>query len=542
MKSEPGWSFQYHSMSHLIGMSAGPILVALAIGGFVTWLWWYGQAQRNTQGPKRWPLIGSTIEIVLNWDRLHDWMLEQFSDTKTFHLATMATVSPLPSIFTVDPANVEYILKTNFSNYPKGYVHCERLRELFGMGIFAVDGHLWKEQRRVTSYEFSSAALRDFSTVVFREYASKLVSILARFASTAEEFDLQDLCMRMTLDTTSKIGFGVELHCLSPSLPTVPFAKCFDDANYISFYRFGDPLWRLKRMLNIGIERKLKECIKVMDDFTFDVIDKRRKDMAAFTNQPKQSDLLSRFIDLCTDDGGISIYTDKDLRDMILNFLVAGRDTTAVTLSWFFYMMTCHPEVANKIVDELSTVAQSPAQHTGEVTEETIVEFSKLLTYETLGKLHYLHAALSETLRLYPAVPIEGKEAAEDDVLPDGTFVKKGSHTGYVPYSMGRMKFLWGDDAMIFKPERWLENGLYQPQPLFKFSAFQAGPRTCLGKDSAYLQMKMTAALVLRFFALHLVPGHPIHYRTMIVLNLQHGLRVTAMPPSSVHSSPNTLE
>lgn len=209
--------------------------------------------------------------------------------------------------------------------------------------------------------------------------------------------------MRMTLDTTCKIGFGVELHCLSPSLPSVPFAKCFDDANCISFYRFGDPLWRLKRMLNIGTERKLKECIKVMDDFTFDVIDKRRKEMAAFTNQvwsvltlqvlgffykkgrgnclrvlnvvlilegcllvqPKQSDLLSRFIDLCTNDGGISVYTDKDLRDMILNFLVAGRDTTAVTLSWFFYMMTCHSEVAHKIVEELSAVTQRPAQHTG---------------------------------------------------------------------------------------------------------------------------------------------------------------------------------
>ena len=94
--------------------------MAIAIGGFMAWLWWYRQAQHNIIGPKRWPLIGSTIEVVLNWDRLHDWMLEQFSeDTKTFHLATVATVNPLPSLYTVDPRNVEYILKTNFSNYPK---------------------------------------------------------------------------------------------------------------------------------------------------------------------------------------------------------------------------------------------------------------------------------------------------------------------------------------------------------------------------------------------------------------------------------------
>lgn len=164
-------------------------------------------------------------------------------------------------------------------------------------------------------------------------------------------------------------------------------------------------------------------------------------------------------------------------------------------------------------------------------TPEAIAEFAERLTYEVLGKLQYLQAALSETLRLHPAVPIDNKEAAADDVLPDGTPVKKGSIVGYVPYSMGRMTFLWGDDAADFKPERWLDDdGHFQPQPPFKFTAFQAGPRTCLGKDSAFLQMKMTAALVLRFFALRLVPDHPVEYRPMLVLALRHGLRVTAMP------------
>lgn len=133
---------------------------------------------------------------------------------------------------------------------------------------------------------------------------------------------------------------------------------------------------------------------------------------------------------------------------------------------------------------------------------EAIEEFASLLTYETLGKLNYLHASLSETLRLYPAVSINSKEAATDDMLPDGTPVKKGSITGYVPYSMGRMRFLWGEDAAEYKPERWLNgNGEYEPQSPFKFTAFQAGPRTCLGKDSAYLQMKMTAAWCLATFS-----------------------------------------
>lgn len=64
------------------------------------------------------------------------------------------------------------------------------------------------------------------------------------------------------------------------------------------------------------------------------------------------------------------------------------------------------------------------------------------------------------------------KEAVEDDILPDGTVVKKGTLTAFLPYSMGRMKFIWGDDALEFKPERWLKDGLFQPDHLFKFLAF----------------------------------------------------------------------
>jgi cytochrome P450 len=65
------------------------------------------------------------------------------------------------------------------------------------------------------------------------------------------------------------------------------------------------------------------------------------------------------------------------------------------------------------------------------------------------------------------------KQAIADDVLPDGTVVKKGWLLGYVPYSMGRMKFIWGADALEFKPDRWLKNGIYQPESPFKFTAFQ---------------------------------------------------------------------
>ncbi|KAM1722501.1 hypothetical protein ACFX11_021208 [Malus domestica] len=88
------------------------------------------------------------------------------------------------------------------------------------------------------------------------------------------------------------------------------------------------------------------------------------------------------------------------------------------------------------------------------------------------------------------------------------------------------MEYNWGPDAASFKPERWMEEGFFQNASPFKFTTFQ-GPRTCLGKDSAYLQMKMTLAILCRLYTFTLVPGHPVQYRMMTILSMAHGLKLT---------------
>ncbi|EFJ30321.1 hypothetical protein SELMODRAFT_5479, partial [Selaginella moellendorffii] len=164
-------------------------------------------------------------------------------------------------------------------------------------------------------------------------------------------------------------------------------------------------------------------------------------------------------------------------------------DTTASTLSYFTYMIASHPDCATKIYQELHDF------------EDKIQGFTQLLTYELLAKLVYLHAALMETLRPFPAIPLNFKLAVTDDVLPSGAVVKRGSTVSYVPYCMARVESIWGSDASQFRPERWHRDGAwdFSVSP-FKFTAFQAGPRICFGKDSAFLQMKITAALLCRFF------------------------------------------
>ncbi|KAI3770241.1 hypothetical protein L6452_01367 [Arctium lappa] len=94
---------------------------------------------------------------------------------------------------------------------------------------------------------------------------------------------------------------------------------------------------------------------------------------------------------------------------------------------------------------------------------------------------------------------------------------------------MGRMKFIWGDDALEFKPERWLDhNGCFHPENPFKFTAFQAGPRTCLGRDFAYRQMKIFSSILLGCFAFKLTDENKIPmYRTMINLQIDGPLHIS---------------
>ncbi|XP_030968480.1 cytochrome P450 704C1-like [Quercus lobata] len=117
-----------------------------------------------------------------------------------------------------------------------------------------------------------------------------------------------------------------------------------------------------------------------------------------------------------------------------------------------------------------------------------------------------------------------------NDTLPDGYSVNKGDMVAYQPYAMGRMKFIWGDDTEEFRPERWLnEEGIFQPESPFKFTAFQAGPQICVGKELAYRQMKIFLAILLGCFEFKMPnENRTVNYRTMINLHIDGGLEIGA--------------
>ncbi|PNT03456.1 hypothetical protein POPTR_014G072000v4 [Populus trichocarpa] len=483
---------------------------------YLTFQTYSGKSIKNPNYP---PVNGTVFGQLFYFNRLYDHQTEVARKQKTFRL-----LAPGQSeLYTTDIRNIEHVLKTKFDKYTKGKYNQDIATDLFGKGIFAVDGDKWRQQRKLASFEFSTRVLRDFSCSVFRRNAAKLVRVVSEMAIADQIFDMQDTLMRCTLDSIFKVGFGVELNCLEGSNKEgIEFMKAFDDSNALVYRRYVDPLWKLKRYFNICSEASLKKNIKIIDDFVTNLIGTKRKLQAEERLYNDKEDILSRFLVESKKDA--EEMNDKYLRDIILNFMIAGKDTSANTLSWFFYMLCKNPLIQEKVAQEVRDVTSSQDDVVN------VEEFIANITDTTLEQMHYLHAALTETLRLYPAVPVDGRCAEVDDILPDGFRMKKGDGLYYMAYAMGRMPYIWGDDAEDFRPERWLNNGIFQPESPFKFIAFHAGPRICLGKDFAYRQMKILSIALLRFFRFKLADDtRKITYRTMFTLHIEGSLHLRAI-------------
>ncbi|XP_076926419.1 cytochrome P450 704C1-like [Bidens hawaiensis] len=499
-------------MEAFIYFLTNPILIITAL--FLFLLFHYICTKPQEHGKKYHPIGGTVFHLLINFNKVHHYMTDLAEKYKTYRL-----FSPIHGeVYTTDPANVEYILKTNFQNYGKGHHTHSLLSDLLGDGIFTMDGDQWREQKKVSSQEFSTKILRDFSSVTFRNNTIKLGKILSQAADSNKIIDINDLFMKATTDSIFKVGFGIDLDNLSgQNEEGARFSRAFDDANNFTSKRYVDLSWKIKRFFNIGFEAELRKSLKIVDDFVYKVIQLKINQMRKSKDESllKKEDIISRFIQV----------NDKDpkyLRDIILNFMLAGKDPIAISMSWFIYLLCKHPEVQDKVAKEILETTSM----TKEIKD--VEDFAARVSDGALDKMQYLQAVLTETIRLYPALALDPKVCFSDDVLPDGCHVNKGDVVAYLPYAMGRMKFIWGDDALEFKPERWLDqDGCFHPESPFKFTAFQAGPRTCLGRDFAYRQLKIISSVLLGYFVFKLSDENKVlSYRTSINIHVDGPLQV----------------
>ncbi|KAK3118767.1 hypothetical protein QOZ80_9BG0706800 [Eleusine coracana subsp. coracana] len=467
-------------------------------------------------GPRGYPVIGCLVAFYRNRRRLLDWYTELLAASPT-QTIVVDRLGARRTVVTANPANVEHILKSNFGNYPKGKPFTDVLGDLLGTGIFNVDGEMWYAQRKLVSHEFSARALRDLEVAVLEDEArERLVPALRHAEATGEAVDVQDLLRRFAFDVISRVSLGVDPGCLLVDPPDEAagprLAAAFDLAAGIIARRGAAPVaavWKAKRALNLGSEWRLREEIGVIHRAVMDLIHSRKKELQ-LVNGGKgggggRSDLLSRMLQ-CG-------YPDEAIRDMVISFIMAGRDTTSSALTWFFWLLTRHRDVEQQVLDEINDAASGCHAAGGQ------------------GKMRVLHAALCETMRLYPPVAWDSKHAAEGDVLPDGTRVQRGDRVTYFQYGMGRMESIWGPDAADFSVDRWLlrllPTSAADAVSPFKYPVFQGGPRTCLGKEMAFVQMKFVASSVLRRF--ELVPvdeGRVPAFLPLMTAHMAGGLNV----------------
>lgn len=465
------------------------------------------------------------------------------------------------TVVLTSPAAFEHVLRRRFDDFGKGPLTSAALYDVLGRGIFAVDGDRWRHQRKVASRLFSQQRLQDAMAHAVTRSTALLCAELARHTSdkgqekneaTPATLDLKRLLDRFTMDVFTQVGFGVDLRCLETSSPLSFGAATLDSKNDSSnqeaafldaFERVGKHivrrfmvppwLWRLRKWLRVGSERQLADDVRMIDAFAFGVI-RRSMEAKKSTKRTTTRTVLeatttreTKTLPLCGDSTEerntrqgdesaasepmdlISLFLDSEatesasasgaatdptfIRDMTVNFLTAGRDTTSQAMAWFLLMLNRHPIVLERIRAELAD--KLPFLVRGSVTA--------VPSMADVAPLAFLEAALRESIRLHPVVPMNTRTALCDTTLHDGTRIKAGTRVVLPHYVTARLSSVWGPDAEQFNPDRWLDaaTGALRPgvSP-FQFSAFLAGPRACLGQRFALLEMKIAMAAVLSKF------------------------------------------
>ncbi|PIA42190.1 hypothetical protein AQUCO_02100215v1 [Aquilegia coerulea] len=478
---------------------------------------WYSKTKNDYY--MHWPIVGVLPSILRNAHRMHDWSVETCRALGCTIRARGPTFCRWELLFTCDPRNVEYILKTNVTNFPKGEEYLEAF-DVLGDGLFNVDSELWQIQRSMARKAFAS---NDFRGTICRlskkVVEEELVPLLSNAARESSVVDLDDIFMRFTFHTTIIVIFGRDPKSLSAGVKDHELANALDAVLEAIFRRHVNPRiwWKLCRLLRVGEERKLVKAWKAIDIHMAHYISLKKAE--AITGS-EQADLMATYVNFQKESKDFS-SNDKFLRDTALTFLLGGRDTTGTTLTWFFHALSNNPHVEAKVLEELKNVA----------CKDSNVELGQrantpwVFNSEDLKRLVYLHAALCEAMRLYPSPSLNRKGVLREDVLPDGTVVKPGLMVITSTYAMARMECVWGKDCSEFKPERWIdEHGKLSKEPMTKFFTFGAGPRICLGKEMAFTLMKAAVAAVLFNFQVEVIEGQTVCPKASLVLRMKNGL------------------
>ena len=373
-------------------------------------------------------------------------------------------------IFTADEENVKAILATQFNDFGKGPQFRKEWKDFLGLSIFTTDGELWHNSRQLLRPQFIKDRVSDLHT--FEKHVQALLPLLAGTHNGAT-VRVDDLFYRFTLDAATDFLLGKSVDSLHNG--QTEFAKAFAEVQRVqSLKARAGPIqgWIPDKSFQAGL--------KVLNEFIGRYIDR------ALQLPPEELEKKTKSDEGYTFLHAIASYTrDREvLRDQLVAVLLAGRDTTAVTLSWLFFELSRHPEVVQKLRQEIVSV----------------VGLESRPTYADLKSMRYLQHTLNETLRLYPVVPYNVRVALKDTTLPHGggpngdepIGVLKDTPVGYSTLVMQRREDIYPSassgfpDYLSFVPERW---DSWTPKS-WTYIPFNGGPRICIGqRESQPLSM-----------------------------------------------------
>jgi cytochrome P450 len=397
----------------------------------------------------------------------------------------------------VHPEGVHHVLTRGPETYSRMTPDTSVFRVAIGQSLLTTDGPPWLSTRRLVAPVFSRASVSAFGDTITAITAAALDRWEQRLRGPASEpvqpLDMVEEMRQLTLATVAQALFSVDSAAL-PLGPRIDALAAVIDKMFrspaIFLASLGIPLLPYPGM---------RTAIRRLDRELYQVIDEHLAGASDGTGSYR--DLLTHLAQ-ARDDAGHSL-TRKELRNELLDLLLAGQETTASMLTWALALLALHPSVEEQLYAELHEVLAEGAP-----------------TTEDLQKLPGLAAIVQETLRLYPSAWVIVRKALKDDEI-DGHRIAKQSLVFLSPWVTQRHA-AWWQDPEEFRPERFAPGsssslrGAYYP--------FGLGPHRCVGEQLALLEAKLVLATVVQRYRLRLKEGHSIAPGVFPALRPRHGL------------------
>jgi len=390
--------------------------------------------------------------------------------------------------FLYNPEDIEALLTTNAKSFRKaGSLRSPFFARLVGNGLVTSEGEFWRRQRRLAQPAFHRQRISSYGETMV-DYAQRAMGKWR----PGESFDVSRDMTRLTLEIVVKTLFDADVS---------------NDADHVGailseivkpFASQATVKWILDNRLPTPGHRRYFNAVSKIDEIVFRIISERR------ASKSDQGDLLSMLLQAQDDDG--SQMTDAQLRDEVMTLFLAGHETTALALSWSWYLLATHPDAEQKFHAELDQVLQR-----------------RLPTVEDLRKLTYTEMIAKETMRLYPPAYAVGREALEEIEIR-GFRVPKGSQVFAFQWVTHRDERFF-ENPNAFDPDRWSPEKAEQ-LPKYAYFPFGGGPRQCIGNYFAMMEIVLLLATIGQRFKFSLAPDHQVEVLPVLSLRPKNGIKV----------------